>query len=119
VPAEQLLECSFLIPSRRDRHLSDGKAHRRSTWNWLERELFVFGGGTRAPNLYSGWYLDRDTGRQVRDLSRKYFVALPRARLAELRGVLRDACGRFRQKCIYLSVAGRVEFVEGGGNASA
>jgi hypothetical protein len=109
-----LLECSFLIPVRRDRNLSDGKLHRATTWLWLEDELVVFGGATRAPNLYPGWYLDPDTGEQVRDRSRKYFVAVPPARVEELRGLLRRACGKFRQKYIYLSVAGRVEFVEGG-----
>lgn len=115
--SQALLECSFLIPVRRDRNLSDGKPHPAETWLWLDHELFVFGGATRAPNLYPGWYLDPDTGEQVRDRSRKYFVAVPRARLNELRGLLRQACGQFAQKCIYLSVAGRVEFVEGGGDA--
>jgi hypothetical protein len=86
-------------------------------WTWLEHELYIFGGGTRAPNLYPGWYLDRDTGAQVRDRSRKYLVAESRARLSELRGLLRHACREFHQKCIYLSVAGRVEFVEAGDDA--
>jgi hypothetical protein len=45
-------------------------------------------------------------------------LALARSRLAELRQLLAQACGRFQQKCIYLSVAGRVEFVEGEGDAS-
>jgi hypothetical protein len=31
---------------------------------------------------------------------------------------LRDACGIFEQKCVYLSVAGQVEFVGGSGHAS-
>ena len=47
------------------------------------------------------------------DRSRKYIVALPRARLGALRAILREACSQFAQKCIYLSVAGCVEFVEG------
>jgi hypothetical protein len=114
-----LLECSFLIPIRRDRNLSDGRRHLAATWAWLEDELYVFGGATRAPDLYEGWYLDPDTGEQVRDRSRKYFVAVPRARVPELRRVLRRACVKFGQKCIYLSVAGQVEFVEGGSDASS
>jgi hypothetical protein len=44
-------------------------------------------------------------------------VAVPRARVEELRELLRQACGKFQQKGIYLSVAGRVEFVEGGSDA--
>jgi hypothetical protein len=113
VAAERLYECSFLIPVRRDPILSDGKLHRAKTWMWLQHALLGFGGATRPSTLYEGWYLDPDTGEQVADRSRKYIVALPRARLEELREVLRQACGKFRQKCIYLSVAGRVEFVEG------
>jgi hypothetical protein len=97
--------------------LSDGKPHRRPAWAWLEAGLSAFGGGTRAPQLYQGWYLDRQTGARVDDRSRKYFVALPRGRLEELRALLRQACEVFAQKCIYLSVAGRVEFVEGGSDA--
>jgi hypothetical protein len=117
VAAERLYECSFLIPVRRDRILSDGKLQRARTWIWLQHELLVFGGATRAPDLYEGWYLDPDTGEQVEDRSRKYIVAVPRARVEELRELLRQACGEFQQKCIYLSVAGRVEFVEGGSDA--
>ncbi len=114
---KQLLECSFLIPVRRDRILSDGKAHRKLVWAWLEAELSAFGGATRASELYLGWYLDRQTGERVDDRSRKYFVALPHGRVDELRALLRRACAEFAQKCIYLNVASRVEFVEGGGNA--
>jgi hypothetical protein len=117
VAAERLYECSFLIPVRRDRILSDGKPHRGTTWGWLLNELLGFGGATRAPDLYEGWYLDPDTGERVRDHSHKYIVALPRARLDELRELLSEACGRFGQKCIYLSVAGRVGFVEGRSDA--
>jgi hypothetical protein len=68
--------------------------------------------------FYEGWYLDPDAGESVRDLSRKYIVAVPRARADELRRLIRQACGRFAQKCIYLSVAGRVEFVGGEGDAA-
>jgi hypothetical protein len=114
VAAERLYECSFRIPVRRDRILSDGKPHRKKVWAWLENGLVAFGGATRAPELYEGWYFDPDTGQQVRDQSRKYFVALRRGQVDEL---LRQACGEFQQKCIYLSVAGRVEFVGGESDA--
>jgi hypothetical protein len=113
VAKRRLLECSFLIPIRRDRNLSDGKSHLTTVWSWLEEELCVFGGATRAPDLYEGWYVDPDTGKAVRDRSRMYIVAIPRARVEELRAILRRACEEFAQKCIYLSVAGYVEFVEG------
>jgi hypothetical protein len=110
--AERLYECSFLIPVRRDRILSDGRPHRVQTWAWLEHALFVFGGLTRAPD-HEGGYLDPDTGELVWDRSRQYTVALARVRVEELRALLREACRKFGQKCIYLSVAGRVEFVWG------
>ncbi len=113
MPTIQLLECSFLIPIRRDRNLSDGKRHSPSAWTWLKLHLLQFGGATRARELYEGWYEDRDTRKRVTDLSRKYIVAVPRTELGQLRVILRDACRVFAQKCIYLSVAGHVEFVEG------
>jgi hypothetical protein len=116
---KRLVECSFLIPIRRDRNLSDGEAHGRKAWRWLDTQLYEFGGATRANELYEGWYLDPDTQRPVRDLSKKYVVAVPRRKLARLRGLLRAACDVFQQKCIYLSVAGYVEFVGGSGHETS
>jgi hypothetical protein len=110
--AKALLECSFLIPTRRDTNLSDGRPHEASAWKWLKKQLNAFGGGTRAKELYEGWYQDPDTGEQVSDVSRKYFVALSRHDLGRLRQILQEACDVFEQKCVYLSIAGRVEFVE-------
>jgi hypothetical protein len=112
VARQPLLECSFLIPIRRDRNLSDGRAHFPEAWRWLEQQLSDFGGGTRDSALQHGWYLDPDTGKRVTDRSRRYIVAIPRSRLGRLRSLLREAGWIFRQKCIYLSVAGHVEFVE-------
>jgi hypothetical protein len=116
VAGKPQLECSFLIPVRRDRNLSDGRLHATTAWKWLDDQLYEFGGATRATELYEGWYLDPDTQEPVKDLSRKYLVALPRRKLGRLRALLREACGVFRQKCIYLSIAGHVEFVEGPGH---
>jgi hypothetical protein len=108
-----LLECSFLVPIRRDANLSDGRPHRRTDWQWLQDSLSEFGGATRDTGLHEGWYIDPDTGARVTDLSRRYTVAVPRKKLGRLRAVLREACRVFCQKCIYLSVAGHVEFVAG------
>jgi hypothetical protein len=113
-----LLECSFFIPIHRDRNLSDGEQHFEEDWLWLQNQLFALGGATRAIEHYEGWYMDPDTGEQVTDLSRKYLVAVPAGKVRALRKVLREACHVFQKKCIYLSVAGRVEFVEGKGHAS-
>jgi hypothetical protein len=113
VAGKPLLECGFLIPTRRDKNLSDGRLHSTDAWAWLEDQLFEFGGASRATSLYEGWYLDPDTGEQVRDVSRKYVVAVPRRKLGRLRALLREACRVFQQKCLYLSVAGQVEFIKG------
>ena len=47
------------------------------------------------------------------DLSTKYVVAIPAERIDELRSLLSVACFSFQQKCIYLNVAGQVEFIQG------
>lgn len=106
-------ECTFFIPIRRDSNLSDGELHSVEMWEWLDDELFErFGGRTIAPGLYKGFYRDPDTQERVPDQSRKYVVAVPQRRIRLVRDLLREACHRFCQKCIYLSVAGEVEFIE-------
>lgn len=111
VARKTLLECTFLIPLRRDKNLSDGKRHGETAWQWLEDRLYPFRGGTCDKLPVSGWYIDRDTQSVVWDDSWRYTVAVPRAWVRRLRAVLRAACVVFAQKCIYLSVAGHAEFV--------
>ena len=82
VEKKRLLECSFLIPIRRDGHLSDGRLHRSRCWTWLEERLLAFGGATRDTALQQGWYPDPDMGQRVQDDSRRYVVALPAPPLA-------------------------------------
>jgi hypothetical protein len=115
VAKPRLLEYSFFIPIHRDKHLSDGKAHLAEAWEWLDDNLYDFGGATRSGAVYLGFYEDRETKERVHDQSYRFEVALPRKQVAKLRLLLRDACRVFQQKCIYLSVAGNVEFVEGTG----
>jgi hypothetical protein len=111
--AGALLECSFLIPIRRDGILSEGKEHSRELWFWLDQELFDrFEGGTHSPGLYKGFYRDADTGKRVDDASYKYTIAMEEDDVDRLRRFLTGLCIVFQQKCIYLSVAGRVEFIE-------
>lgn len=114
---EALVECSFFIPIRRDANLSDGDFHSRRAFAWLDDELFErFQGGTIAPGLYEGFYKDPDTGERIADKSYRYLVAMPSSNIDELRVLLAQACTVFQQKCIYLSVSGKVEFVRGAKN---
>ena len=109
----KMIECSFFGPIRRDVNLSDGELHSTDLWEWLDDELFDrFSGRTIAPGLYDGFYRDPDTGERVADESRKYVVATTEGQLDELRVLLSVACVKFQQKCIYLSTAGQVEFIE-------
>jgi hypothetical protein len=72
----------------------------------------LFGGGTRALGLYEGFYTDPHSGNRVNDQSRQFIVAVPKRQLNELRIFLAEVCVVFHQKCIYLSIAGDVEFIE-------
>lgn len=105
-------ECSFLIPIRGDVDLSDGDLHPTDAWQWLADEIFVlFGGGTIAPGLWEGFYTDPDSGARIADESRKYIIAIPPDEFDTLRNLLAECCRVFHQKCIYLSIAGEVEFI--------
>ena len=109
----KIVECSFFIPIRRDGNLSDGELHGTDCWEWLDDQLFdQFSGRTIAPGLYDGFYRDPDTKDRVADESRKYVIAVTESQLDELRDLLSVACEKFQQKCIYLSIAGQVEFIE-------
>jgi hypothetical protein len=111
--SQRFIECSFFVPIRRDANLSDGMPHSRKLWKWLDVELFKrFGGRTVAPGQFQGSYRDPDTGEQVFDLSTQYIVAVPEAKLSELRVFLSDLCCFCEQKCIYSSVASQVELIE-------
>jgi hypothetical protein len=112
----EIVECSFLIPIVRD---SDKAKHRPLAWRLLVDELRrVFPQGHSGPQM--AFYLDcellpgqwvDDAEHRVNDISRRYVVAIPPSRLHDLRSLLRRAANTFVQKAIYLSVAGRVEFV--------
>lgn len=107
------VECSFFVPLRRDANLADGELHSTLAWTWLHDELDrIFGGLTEAPGIYRGAYIDPDTKAKVKDWSRRYIVALESKDVRKLRRLLAQACSVFEQKCIYLSVAGHVEFIQ-------
>ena len=109
----KLLECHFLIPIQRDSEISDGEPHEPATWQWLENELMDRFDGWRAETApHRGAWRSSKTGRISCDVCRCYLVAVVKNELKELRRFLQLACGTFAQQCIYLSVAGIVEFVE-------
>ena len=116
----ELLECSFFVPVVRDAILSDGLPHGSDKWEKLEGELYVrFEAGTVDEGLYRGFYKDPDTQQRVDDESKRYFIAIEEGKLDALRDMLREACDWFQQKCIYLSIAGRVEFIRPNQNESS
>ena len=87
----RLVECGFYIPILQDKHLSDGQPHLAEAW--------------------------AAAGRQPLRVRRRDTVGGgPPRQVAKLRPLLREACVVLAQQCIYLSVAGYVEFVEGPGN---
>ncbi len=110
---ERIVEAAFLIPIREDKHIGTGRRHGDHRWQALQRDLFeMFLGWSRDPGLVEGVYRDPDTGQPVFDKSRRYIVAIPESELPRLRRYLSEIGRLFKQKTIYLSVAGRVEFVE-------
>ena len=70
------------------------RTHRKPGSGWRTK-LYEFGGGTRSSALHAGWYVDPDTKERVHDESCRYEVALPSRKVAQLRSVLREACGVF------------------------
>ncbi len=110
---EQLVEAAFLISIREDRSVGNGRLHPHTRWQRLTRDLYhMFESWSRDPGLVEGVYKDPDTGQPVSDKSRRYVVALPQRELDRLRRYLREVGAVFKQKVIYLSVAGTIEFVE-------
>ena len=112
---ENLLECAFLIPLVRD---SDRQPHMLLAWRMLQEALFDLCGGYtgrelvfRSTALVPGVYEEEGTARKVEDQSARYIVAIPETKADELRGILRKAGNLFDQKSIYLSIAGKVEFL--------
>jgi hypothetical protein len=115
--SERVVECSFLVPIVGD---SDRKVHSPVVWRLLQDAIHVLFKGLSGPErfllvrdveLVPGSYTEEATGNRIHDESRRYTVAIPEGQLEILRGLLRKAARTFDQKCIYLSVAGAVEFV--------
>jgi len=65
----------------------------------------------RGDALVPGEYEDCPQKPPIQDSSHRYLLAIPEARVEDLRALLRKAARTFDQKAIYLAVRGDVEFV--------
>lgn len=111
----ELVECHFLVPLVRD---GNRRPHQPSAWRLLQDALFRrFGGRSGPEGLYvairptPGEYTSHSGGR-VEDESRRYIVAVEEKRVDELKRLLARVANTFDQEAIYLSVCGRVVFVQ-------
>lgn len=117
--SEPLLECKFLIPVVRD---SDRKTHGPLAWRLLQDNIGrEFPKGHTGPEVFykavdlvPGEYKGKKSGKDVNDMNRQYIVAISEDKVDVLRGLLCKAAVTFKQETIYLSVAGKVEFVPAG-----
>ncbi len=106
-------EIEFFVPIREDKYIGNGKLHPYTRWEWLEKELYIaFEGWTKSPMNYNGVYKDEDTNEMVPDESRKYTVAIKEGEIVEVKKLLKKVAMEFRQKSIYLSIAGKVIFIK-------
>src|SRR5437764_1149720 len=113
---ERRVQCEFFIPIVRN---SDKKPHQPVAWNLLVNEIRrVFPAGHTGPetfyrgdSLVPGEYEESPATPPIADASRRYILAIPEAKVNDLRLLLRMAAHTFDQLAIYLSVAGTVEFV--------
>ncbi|HVT60531.1 MAG TPA: hypothetical protein VHR45_19315 [Thermoanaerobaculia bacterium] len=91
-------------------------------WRLLQDALIARLGSVTGPEnvlYYRGlepvpgaWWSPGKGEKPVKDLSRKYTVAIPAERVDELRGLLRRAGNSFDQRVVYLEVAGYAELLE-------
>ncbi len=115
---DKLPVCVFLIPIVRD---SDRKPHPSVVWRLLQDALLKTFGGITGPDAVI-YYRKRDPVKgawspggnhaPIEDRSRKYTIAIPEARVNDLRTLLRKAGNSFDQQVMYLEVAGYAEFVD-------
>jgi hypothetical protein len=100
---------------------SDRRPHPPVLWRLLQDELIKsFGAVTgpetvlyyRNPEPVPGAWSPGAEEEPVKDLSRKYTVAIPDDQLDKLRALLRRAGNSFDQRVVYLEVAGYAELLK-------
>ncbi len=108
------IETHFLVPIHEDASIGNGDLHAYYKLENLQRDLFtMFRGWTLSPGLYEGEYPDPDTGKPIRDKSKRYIVALEEEQIPKLREYLKtEVAVKFRQKVIYFFNGKEVELVK-------
>lgn len=101
--------CVFLVPLVRD---SDRKRHSPLLWRLLQDVLLKRFGGLTGPETVAGEWSPGEGEPPVRDLNRRYTVAVAKERLDEVRALLRRVGNSFDQRVMYFEVAGYVELLE-------
>jgi hypothetical protein len=113
---ERLVQCEFFVPIVRN---TDKKPHQPLAWIALGQEIRrAFPAGHSGPEMFyrgdamvPGEYQDDLYSPPIQDISRRYLLAIPEAKVEDLRLLLRKAANTFDQKAMYLMVKGIVEFV--------
>ncbi len=114
---EDCPECAFMIPLVRN---SDRQLHGPIAWRDFEDTILrTFVEGSTGPERLfrvaapvPGLWRD-GAQKTVEDENWRYYLAIPRGRIDELRAVLKRACNTFDQEAIYLSVGGSAGLVRG------
>lgn len=111
---EDYVETLFLVPIREDKDVGTGDIHPDYRWEILHKELYArYKGLRRDMALQWGVYQDPDTLDPVEDWCREYRVAVRKKDLGNLKHYLRRVAKLFRQKSLYFTVLGEVEFIRG------
>lgn len=105
--------CQVVIP------LVSGRT--RAPWHpnkvpdWEAATAYLFGGISPIALAVVGRWRDPSKPPRkgiVPDPQNRYEVAVGRSRIAELKEYMRFTCVHFEQECLYLALAGAVEFID-------
>ena len=114
IKSEEIIQTSFLVPIREDVNVGDGQNNLHSDellellCSLLEN---LFGGQTRAQDLYEGSWVDPISGKPIKDISRKYFVDVKLKKLNKMKDFMKVVGIMFKQKCIHFECGGKVEYI--------
>lgn len=106
------IETKFLVPLCEDAEMGSGRKHPATRWKWLQDELIVrFGGYTKSRTIKDGVWMDPDTGENISDESREYYLDIAVDQLSCMERLLEEVGRRFRQKCIRFVSQGEVRYI--------